>query len=228
MVADVPFRIFEYASLLALALAAETPAEQAVPRIRSTLVLLSGREKPWPAEGEYRISPDGAAFSGVRFRIDAVHQRTVAELAARGSPPWMIFAPLAVDADPDKMKEVLDRLRTETSGRAFREIAVAMTVVADKDKRQRDLRGAIIEMLDKEIVMESWVFTQGKLKSEQEGELKVLARLGDKRLGRSLTEGEHAILARRLGSLGHDRVLDTEHDLPPEALAAWLGDPSAN
>ena len=52
--------------------AAETPAGQKTPRIRSTLVLLSGREEPWPTEGEYRTSPEDAPFSGVSFRIEAV------------------------------------------------------------------------------------------------------------------------------------------------------------
>jgi hypothetical protein len=36
-------------------------------------------------------APEGEPFSGVRFRIDAVYQRTAAELAARGSPLWMIL-----------------------------------------------------------------------------------------------------------------------------------------
>jgi hypothetical protein len=72
MTADVPFRVFEYNTLSALALAVETPAGQKTPRIRSTLVLLSGREEPWPTEGEYRTSPEDAPFSGVSFRIEAV------------------------------------------------------------------------------------------------------------------------------------------------------------
>jgi hypothetical protein len=147
MEADVPFRIYEYHALFALALASETPAGAKVPRIRSTLVLLSGRDKPWPEQGEYRTSPDDEPFSGVCFRIDPVYQRTVAELAARHSPLWMIFAPLAVDADPDRMKEVLDRLRAETSPRDFGELAAALTVVAAKDKRRRGLREVILGML---------------------------------------------------------------------------------
>ena len=110
---DVPFRVHEYHNLMVVALAAEITSKEAEakghPRpnaeaagaagtvetaaeltamvlpvpIRSTLVLLTGREKPWPDEGSYRTSPDGAPFSGVTFRIDAVYQRTVAELEAR-------------------------------------------------------------------------------------------------------------------------------------------------
>ena len=227
MTASMPFRMYEYHSLTALALAAETPAGETPPRIRSTLVLLSGRESAWPAEGEYRTSPEDAPFSGVSFRIDAVYQRTVAELEARGSPLWMIFAPLAVDADPERMRAVLDNLRAESSPQDFEELAVAMTVVADKDKRQRGLRGAIISVLGEEVVMESWVFKKGREQGEELGERRALVRLFEKRLGRPLDEGEKATLFQRLGSLGYDRVVDVRDELSPEALASWLANPEA-
>jgi hypothetical protein len=84
MAADVPFRIFEYHALAALALDAETPAGRERPRIQSTLVLLSGRDQPWETYGTYQTSPDGEPFSGVTFRIEAVYQRTVAELVRAG------------------------------------------------------------------------------------------------------------------------------------------------
>jgi hypothetical protein len=226
MKANMPFRVYEYNSLTALALVAETPAGEKPPRIRSTLVLLSGREEPWPAEGEYRTSPDDAPFSGVSFRIDAVYQRTVAELQARG-PLWTIFTPLAVDAEPERMKAVVEKLRAESSREAFAELTVAMTVVADKDKRQRGLRGAIISVLGEEVVMESWVFKKGKEQGEQSGEQKALVRLYEKRIGRPLDEGEKVTLLQRLGSLGYDRVVDVRDELPPEALASWLANPQA-
>jgi hypothetical protein len=219
MEADTPFRLYEYHTLTALALVDATPAGATPPRIRSTLVLLSGREKPWPEYGEYRTSPEGEAFSGVRFRIDAVYQRTVAELEARGSPLWMIFAPLAVDADPERMKAVLDKLRAETSPREFGELAVALAVVAAKDKRQRGLRQGILALLKEDEVMEGSVYKMGKRRGEQE----TLARLYEKRLGRPLTDEERATLAQRLGTLGGDRLDDVLFGLSPEAIAAWLG-----
>lgn len=228
MEADVPLRVFEYNTLFALALAAEAPTGTKVPRIRSTLVLLSGRDKAWPAEGEYRTSPEGAPFSGVSYRIDAVYQRTVAELAARGSPLWMIFAPLAVDADPDRMKQVLDKLRAETSPRDFGELAVAMTVVADKDKRQRGLREAILSALDEEVVMESWVFNQGKQQGKQQGELNVLVTLYEMLLARPLTDREHTTLMQRLETLGYQRLLAVQQTRSGDALATWLADPNAD
>ena len=232
MTADVPFRIYEYHTLLSLALAAETPfLEVGLPRIRSTLVLLSGREKPWPEEGEYRTSPDDVPFSGVSFRIDAVYQRTVAELAARGSTLWMIFAPLAIDADPDRMKVVLQDLRAQTSPREFGELAAALTVVAGKDKRRKGLREAILGLLSEEDVMENWVFKLGEQRGEQRGEQqgaqRSLARLYEKKLGRPLTTEERASLSARIQTLGVDRIEDALLALSPEALRAWLHDPSA-
>ena len=56
--------------------------------------------------------------------------------------------------------------------------AVAMTVVADKDKRQRGLRGAIISVLGEEVVMESWVFKKGR----EQGEQRSVVRLFEMRL----------------------------------------------
>lgn len=142
MTADMPFRIYEYNALASLALAAETPRGEAIPRIRSTLVLLSGREKAWPAHGEYRTSPDGEPFSGVTYGIEPVYQRTVAELTARG-PLWSIFAPLAIDADPVRLKQVVAALRAAHPQREFGELAAALVVMATKDKRQRGLPGTL-------------------------------------------------------------------------------------
>jgi len=170
MTASMPFRMYEYHALTALALAGEAAKEQGEPpRIRSTLVLLSGRDKPWPEQGEYRTSPDGASFSGVTYRIEAVYQRTVEELTARG-PLWSIFAPLAVDADPERMQAVLGRLRAEVAADDFVELAVAITVLADQNRRQRGLRDAIVEALGREIVMQSWVWTEGEKAGREQGE----------------------------------------------------------
>jgi hypothetical protein len=196
-----------------------------------TLVLLSGRDKPWPAHGEYRTGRDGDPFSGVSYRIDAVYQRTVAELAARGSPLWMVFAPLAVDADPEGMTEVVARLRAETSQRDFAELAAALTVVAAKDKRQRGLREGIISLLSEEDVMQSSVFQMGKQHGEQLGkeleERRSIALLYEKRLGRPLEDAERAALIQRLGALGYARLVDVRDELSADALAGWLRNPEA-
>ena len=231
MLADTPFRVYEYNTLTSLALEAETPAGQDTPRIQSTVVLMSGRETPWPQHGTYRTSPDGEPFSGVTFRIDAVYQRTVTELEARG-PLWAIFAPLAVDADPVRMDAVLDKLRAEHDRPKFAELAVALAVVATKDQRQRGLSRGILAVLSKEDVMQSSVYQMGKVDGKQEGELKgelkAVIQVCERRLGRVLSEGERAVLPQRLGTLGLARLLDVPLELSADALAAWLADPAAS
>jgi hypothetical protein len=224
---DVPFRIFEYQALLALALAAEAPPGAPAPPIQSTLVLLSGRRKPWPEHGEYRLAPRGAPFSGVSFRIDAVYQRTVAELSARGSPLWMIFAPLAVDAAPQRMKDVVTELRANAPERAFAELAAALTVVAAKEQRRRGLLETILGLLKKEDVMRSPVFEWGKQDGKLEAQQQMVVRLYEKRLGRPLDEAERAALLRRLGALGAERLVDVGVELGSDALAVWLREPDA-
>jgi hypothetical protein len=93
-----------------------------------------------------------------------------------------------------------------------------------------------MEVLDKEIVMQSWVWTQGREQGEKLGELRgeqrteerSIVRLFEKRLARPLTEDQRATLVRRLGALGYDRLVDLRDDLSADALAAWLdqADPS--
>jgi hypothetical protein len=200
---NVPLRLFEYHVLLALAAASESTDGKRPPPIRSTLVLLSGREKPWPAQGEYRTSPPGEPFTGVAFRIDAVYQRTVAELEARKSPLWLMFAPLAVDADAAAMRRVVATLRKGRKARAFEELAVALTVMADADKRRRGLRNAILPLLKEELVMASWVYEQGKAAGAALGEA-----LGEAR-GKALGEANallRVIEARGLSVPGEARA----------------------
>ncbi|MEZ4313015.1 MAG: hypothetical protein R3F14_33755 [Polyangiaceae bacterium] len=221
---DIPLRVFEYHVLTALSVS----HEPVPPRIRSTVVLLSGREAPWPGEGVYETSPHGERFTGVRFAIDAVYQRTIAELTARG-PLWMMFAPLAVDADPKAMARVLGSMREQVNESEFVELAVALTVMADVDERNRGLRHAILPLLREEIIMESWVYTQGKLKGLEEGKLegqevttlRTLHGLFVRRVGRSPDEAEEQLLTQRAGAISPESLLDVV-ELPGGAFLAWL------
>ncbi len=133
---DLLLRAFEYHALTTLALHDAAKEGEAVPRVRSTVVLLRGRRRtPWPAYRTFRTTPPGERFSGLRVRIEAVYQRTLAELASRRSPLWMAFAPLAVDASADTLPAVVRALRSRTPPMRFAELAVAMTVLADADGR---------------------------------------------------------------------------------------------
>jgi hypothetical protein len=168
---DLLLRVYEYHCLTTLALHAAAPRGKRVPRVRSTVVLLGGRTKlPWPPRMRFRASPPGEPFSGLRVCVDAVYQRTVDELTRRGAPLWSVFAPLAVDATPAAMVNVLDGLRDRSTPREFEELAVAMTVLADADSRRRGLRAAIASHLPEELVMQSWVYKQGLDKGRQDGQ----------------------------------------------------------
>jgi predicted transposase YdaD len=89
--------------------------------------------------------------------------------------------------------------------------------------------------LSEEVVMESWVFNQGRQKGREEGKLEgklegqqeVLVRLCEKRLHRSLADDERTTLAARLLTLGVERLEDAFLTLSGEALAAWLHDTTA-
>ncbi len=242
MAAEVPFRVYEYNVLLSLAQADEARQGPAPLPIESVVVLLGGREEPWPDQGEYRTSRQEARFSGVRFRIEPVYQYTVAELMARDSPLWLIFTPLAVDADEQSVPLVIEALRARTSRRELEELGVAMAVLAEADKRQRGLRGVITSLLPEEVVMQSWIYKQGEQKGREQGReegreqgreqgreegLGPLAHLLERRLARPLTSPERAVLVRRLDALGPERLGDIVLDFSPEALAAWLAAPDA-
>lgn len=214
----LPYRVYEYQCLLTMGLREATPEGKRPPRVRSTVVLLSGREAPWPAWGAYRTSPRDERFSGARFRIEPVYQYTLDALRARRSALWMVFAPLAADATPEAMSGVVAALRAALPARRFEEIAVAMTVLADADARERGLRPVIAAQLPEELVMQSWVYTQGREKGLEEGIERGIEKGIEKGLRQSIAL---ALSARGLKlSAAHRARLDAE--ARAEVLQAWL------
>ena len=73
--------------------------------VHSVVILLRGRREPWPEEAAYATGWPEASFGGVHMRIEAVYQRTVAELRARGGLLWLVFTPLATDASVAALRE---------------------------------------------------------------------------------------------------------------------------
>jgi hypothetical protein len=55
----------------------------------------------------------------------------------------------------------------------------------------------------------------------------VLSKLSEKRLKRALREEERDALARKLQTLGAERISDLLLDASPQELLAWLLDPAA-
>jgi hypothetical protein len=88
-------RLREYQTLFDIGRSAAAP-EEGAPPIESMVVVLTGRRRPWPEDGKHRTGwPERRKWSGFHYRIDAVYQRTVAKLRARGSVLWLVFVPLA-------------------------------------------------------------------------------------------------------------------------------------
>ena len=219
---EVRLRVFEYHSMQALALAAEWSARKLttpVPRIDSRVVLLSGRDDPWPGSVGYLTSPDDAPLCGVQFRVEAVYQTTLAELFARDNVLWWIFAPLARDATPEGMREVVARLKKRVrSRRQLAELASAMIVLADADARQRGLRTALTAHLPQELVMNSWLYQdalkqgreQGREQGKELGELLALRRA----LAATLTTRGLRLTAKRREQI--------ERETSADVLMAWI------
>ena len=67
---------------------------------------------------------------------------------------------------------------------------------------------------------------QMELRGEVKGRVATHAGLLAKRLGRPLSDVEHAVLAERLDRLGEDRIFDLVLTHDGDALGAWLADPS--
>lgn len=70
------------------------------------------------------------------------------------------------------------------------------------------------------------LLNQGRTEGRTEG-LRPLIHQFVRKLGRSLTDDEHATIVQRLGTVGPDRLGDAAIDFEAEALAAWLADPQA-
>ncbi|WP_434041650.1 MULTISPECIES: hypothetical protein [Sorangium] len=237
---DVPDRVFEYLGFLFAALRLEAPGEP-VPPIETVAVVLSGRKRRLPATGKRRIAWPGRPFSGAHFRVDAVYQRTIKELRARGSVLWLVFAPLARDATAAALREVVAEIHTAAATAEERaELYTALLVMAAIDPWGHTLRKELIVMVeDKEegllrrtpIIGEMIIEAEqrGELRGEERGEQKAIAallgRLFARRLGRRPTADEERSIVERARALGPGEVEDALLDLDGEALVRWLAEP---
>lgn len=228
------YRMFEYHAMLAMSLRADAKGGRVLP-VESAVVLLSGRERPWPRWGSYCTSLADAPFAGVRFRVDAVYQQRVDALRDRASPLWLAFAPLAVDADAGRLAEVARELTAGVRDDArLADLAAAMTVLAEADGRGRGLASGLAALFPKELIMRSPIYSLGRDDGIAEGikrgsakGIAPLARQFARRLDRDLTDNERELLMRRLDTVGPQRLGDIVLDLTPAELAAWLKDPDA-
>lgn len=233
--AEVPERVVEYQSLLFFALRARS--KRRVPPIKSVVVVLRGRAEPHPPDGKRRIGWPEDPWSGARYQIEPVYQRTVAELRARGGLLWLAFTPLARDATADTMRSVLADIRAAVPVIQERaEIYAAMAALADLKPWGYSLRREIRDMLrltddavfrESEILQEAFAegIEQGIEKGRNEGIAasveRTLRRLFLKKSGRSPTRSEQDALAKRAHETTPEQLADLAM-LPGDALLDWL------
>ena len=234
---DLPDRIHEYQGLSRMAFRAERPDERP-PRMESVVILLTGRRKPWPAERALRTRWPGCKFGGTRFRLDAVYQRSVAELYARGSPFWLVFTPLARDATVEAMRGVVEKIRAEVPAGDDRwELFAALLVLADLNPRRHGLRKEIETMIHHgdpvDLIQVSKTLRdayergqregreQGIAQGREQGVQQMLRGLFSARLHRALTAREQEALAAR-AAIDAEQLQHKALALEGEALAAWL------
>ncbi|WP_437978975.1 hypothetical protein WMF11_23200 [Sorangium sp. So ce295] len=231
---DVPDQMFEYLGFLFAALRREAPGEP-VPPIESVAVVLSGRRQRLPATGTRRTAWRERRFSGARFRIDAVYQRTVAELRARGSVFWLVFAPLARDATTAGMREVVAEIHARVAtGEERVELYTALLVMAAIDPWGHNLRKEIVMLMDDRETEKDLLWTVPWMRealdervreAEQQAIAQLLGRLFARRVGRRPTAEEERSIVERAQATGLGDFDDALLDLDGDALVRWLAEP---
>lgn len=197
--------------------------------VKSYVVVLTGRNKPWPEMGELRTSEEHDGFTGVEFVIEPVYQRTVAELEARESVFWLAFVPLARDADVEKLRRTMEQLRARATEEEFVEVASTMLSMAQVKKGRPEFFDVIRSVSTKEEPVRHPWFEDGKIvglqqglqQGKQEG-LRLLMYQFERRLGRQLRESERKRIESRLAKDGPEKLGSVVLDLSSDALAAWL------
>jgi hypothetical protein len=202
--------------------------------VHSVVILLRGRKDPWPEEAAFATGWPEMAFCGAHLRVEAVYQRTVAELRARGGLLWLVFTPLATDASAAAMREVLAELRERVPQLDDRgDLFTALLVMAALDPWGHNLQEELKAMMqadDYEVFKLSptlrEVIEEGEQRGEQRGELKgkeeLLSEAFADQLGRDATADEQAALAKRAKELGARQALRALLKLHGDALVAWL------
>ncbi|WP_437987538.1 hypothetical protein [Sorangium sp. So ce117] len=235
---DVPDQMFEYLGFLFAALRREADGEP-VPPIESVAVVLSGRRQRLPSTGTRRTAWRERRFSGARFRIDAVYQRTVAELRARGSVFWLVFAPLARDATAAAMREIVAEIHARTAtGEERVELYTALLVMAAIDPWGHNLRKEIVMLMDDRETEKDLLWSVPWMRkaldeaskelvkeAEQQAIAQLLGRLFARRVGRQPTAEEERSILERAEAIGPGEVEDALLDLDTDALVRWLAEP---
>jgi hypothetical protein len=231
-------RLAEYRALLLSALRVETSRAPCEPTrsgdegrtearapvpVHSVVIVLRGRKEPWPEAGAYGTDWPELPWSGMRFRVEAVYQRTVAELRARGGLLWLVFTPLARDASAAAMQDVIEEIqrRVPEPNEARAALYTALLVMAEIDPWGYDLGQEIKEMIytgDLEI----FALSPTLRAAFENGQQSLLHEAFAAQEGRAPTPEEEAALVKRTREVGAKQALRALFKLHGDALAEWL------
>ena len=191
--ADMAWRMYEYGCQLQEAVRQEDAARAAAAKkraksdpqappyvaparlyVQACAVVLDGPDTPLPTRGAWWISPPDAPAdeeSVARFRIEAVYQRTTAELLAHPGVLWLVFAPLARDASETTLRLAVQAARERAQSREeLEDLASAMQVLATARPRGPTLTARMIDMFKEEGLIErTWLFQHGVEKGIEKG-----------------------------------------------------------
>jgi hypothetical protein len=239
---DVYFRVYEYNHLLVMAAHADADAASVKGNLRvqpatvdSVVVVMRGAKKGLPKFGFYRTSSKHRSFSGVRFRIEAIYLRTVAEIEAMGSAFWLVFVPLAIDADEDAIVRAIDTMKVRTNPQHLADLTATMFCVARLRKDRPNFRRVIRSEERRQLMFTNeWLVIgrregrkegreQGREQGREEGQKNLLLALFERRLRRSLTSEETLRFTAWLNKKnGAQEMANAVIDLSAEELLARL------
>lgn len=212
--------------------------------VKSMVVVLTGRQTPWPDIGEFRTSDKSHRFVGVEFVIEPVYQRTVKELEEKGALFWLAFVPLAKDVDEPGVRRIVNRLRSKANAEEYDAIVSTMWSMAKIRKKDwPDLPDMVRSAFRKEGEMRHPVYEFGKEfglkqglergleRGREEGREKeriALMRFQfERRLGRRLVAGERRKLSELLAREGARKVGAAVLELSVKELASYIAPPGA-
>ena len=239
LTADVCFRVYEYNHLLVMAAhadakAASVPGQPPVQpaSVDSVVVVLTGPREGFPASGFYRTSSANRIFSGVHFGIEAIYQRTVAEIASMGGVFWLVFVPLAIDADELEIVRTIETMKSRTNPDEFEALLATMFSMAKLKKDCPHFLDVIRSasgrpnMLFRNELTDIWTRQGrriGRTEGRQEGRHALLRDLFERRLQRALTETETASFNAWWSKRGGpEEMSNAVIDLAASDLAALL------
>ena len=234
-------RIYEYNHLLAMAAQADADAASK-PRkppikpatVDSVVVVLTGPKSGLPRRSFYRTSSPNEPFSGVHFRVESVYRRTVAEIEAMNNVFWLVFVPLAIDADELAIVRAIDSMRTRTNRDEFGDLVATLFTIARLKKDRPEFMDVIQSHTKKRktMLLNNWLIQgrrEGRKVGEKVGERKMLRAQFERRLQRPLTPDERTRFTAIVNKDGGAQQLaNAVVDLSNDQLEALLAKKSAS